>query len=739
MKNPKDIFVEECDELLAELEQALLSLEENPSDPDLINSLFRSVHTIKGSAGVFSFDHLVSFTHVVENLIDDARSDPNIINTNVIAALLKSRDHIENLVTSAINDTPLNDEITAEEQKLRETLELYIVKKSEPDAASPKKDTIEDSPPLSAVDSDFSLVDSGNWHISLRFDQDILKHGMDPVSVIRYLEKLGDIVHLFLICDDLPPVEKFDPEVCYLGIELVFNCNADKETIEATFDFVREMCVLHILPPRARVQHYADMIRMLPESSQRIGEILVASGSLTQRELEYALSVQEKMPLSPDSSKQKPLGEILVEQKSVHPEVVASALEKQSSDREKKQTKHRVLRVDADKLDKLINLVGELVIAGANSNLLVNQLGDEVLMESMSGLNHLVEEIRDQALNLRMVQIGDTFNLYKRVVRDVSKELNKDIRLIINGAETELDKTVVESLTDPLLHLVRNAMDHGIESAEERLGKGKSPQGHVYLNAYHDSGSIVVEVADDGRGLSKEKILQKAKDKGLVQDNQVLTDQEIFRLVLEAGFSTTDHVTNLSGRGVGMDVVKRNIESLRGSLDIDSSLDKGTKINLRVPLTLAIIDGFLVNVGPSYYVIPLSVVHECIEVSEETDDVDGLYGYMNLRGEVLPFLRLREFYKEQKYDSYRESIIVVKNGEQKVGFVVDELLGEFQTVIKPIGSIFEHLQGVSGATILGNGNVAVILDVPRLIDYAITKMSNKAFKHGNNDIRPPLH
>jgi len=734
MRNPKDIFVEECDELLSAMEQALLNLEENPNDPDFINDLFRSVHTIKGSAGVFSFDHLVSFAHLVENLLDDARSHPDIINTDLIATFLRCKDHIEKLVTLAVNDNVISDDTAKEEQELREILNFHIIQKDE-HQETPEPEFNPETP----IDIDNHLVNSEYWHISLRFDPDILKHGMDPASVLRYLKKFGEVIHVTTLYDDLPPINEFDPELCYLGMEIEYNSVSDKQTIESAFEFVREMCEIHILPPRARIAHYADMIKSLPEKNQRVGEILVASGCLTRKELDHALHLQNLEAANQQyTGDQKRLGEILVEQKSIHPEILDTALEKQSKEREKTLPKHRVLRVDADKLDKLINLVGELVIAGANSNLLVNQLGNEALIESMSGLNRLVENIRDQALNLRMVQIGDTFNLYKRVVRDVSKELGKDIRLVINGAETELDKTVVENLADPLLHLIRNAMDHGIESADERSLMGKTSQGHVYLNAYHDSGNIVIEVADDGRGLSKEKILQKARDKGLIQENHVLTEQEIYRLALEAGLSTADHITNLSGRGVGMDVVRRNIESLRGSLDIDSTPGKGTRVSLRVPLTLAIIDGFLVNVGPSYYVIPLSVVHECIEVSDEAESIDGLYGYMSLRGEVLPFLRLREFYQENSVEHHRESIIVVRHGDQKVGFVVDELLGEFQTVIKPIGPIFEHLHGVSGATILGSGDVAVILDVPRLIDFAVNKMTRKHHVY-SGESRHPLH
>jgi len=408
---------------------------------------------------------------------------------------------------------------------------------------------------------------------------------------------------------------------------------------------------------------------------------------------------------------------MLIEEGVVPRPVVEAAIEKQERGR---QAASKSLRIDAEKLDRLINLVGELVISGASTTLLAQRFGDQSLMESIAMMSRLVEEIRDSALRLRMVQIGETFNRFQRVVRDVSAEIGKDIALQISGADTELDKTVVEKIGDPLMHLVRNAMDHGIEPAETRLAAGKPARGTVRLNAYHDSGSIVIEVSDDGRGLNTARILEKAREKGLVAAGQALTPAEIQRLIFEPGFSTADRITNLSGRGVGMDVVKRNIEALRGTVDLSSTQGQGTIFTIRLPLTLAIIDGFLVGVGKASYVIPLDTVIECIEMSGEQRP-GGEAHYINLRGEVLPFVRLHDMFGENRRRHGRENIVVVQYGGQKAGLVVDELLGEFQTVIKPLGKIFQKLSGISGATILGSGDVAVILDVPQLIQVAATR------------------
>ncbi|MEK7207107.1 MAG: chemotaxis protein CheA, partial [Pseudomonadota bacterium] len=305
---------------------------------------------------------------------------------------------------------------------------------------------------------------------------------------------------------------------------------------------------------------------------------------------------------------------------------------------------------------------------------------------------------------------------FRRTVHDLSRELNKEIELVIDGAETELDKTVIERIGDPLMHLVRNAMDHGIEPASRRGAAGKPEKGTVRLNAFHDSGSIVIEVSDDGAGLNREKILKRALERGLVTPDQALSDKEIHNLVFEPGFSTTENVTSLSGRGVGMDVVRRNVEALRGMAEIESQEGRGTTVRMRLPLTLAIIDGFLMGVGSASYVVPLDMVVECVELDEQ-HAARGRH-YVDLRGEVLPFLRLREQFREEGQASRRENVVVVQYAGRKAGLVVDKLMGEFQTVIRPLGKIFANLQGVSGTTILGSGEVALILDVPSLIQRA---------------------
>ena len=720
-------FIMESRELLEAMEESLLGLESAPDDHDAIGAIFRAAHTIKGSGGLFGLDGIVAFTHVVENVLDRVRSGEVPINSELIALLLSCRDYIGMLVEQIATDSAAqpDQETEATGARLLDQLKAYQAGTKEP----PSVPAITPSQPQTEVlPQSGGTVESDNWHISLRFGRDVLRNGMDPLAFIRYLDNMGKIVHIVTLPDAMPFAPEMDPESCYLGFEIDFHGdNVDKAAIEGVFEFVRDDCALRILPPHSRIEEYIQLINELPEDKIRLGELLVNCGSLTRKELDEALHLQtlgaefcrEEMRAEGEAS--QPLGEILVEQRMVQPELVDAALGKQKLVKENKAQESKLIRIQADKLDQLINLVGEMVIAGAATSLLAQRTRDPALHEATSTLSRLVEEIRDSALQLRMVQIGETFSRFNRVVRDVSNEIGKDIGLAIGGAETELDKSVVEKIGDPLMHLVRNSMDHGIEKAEIRRQRGKPAKGTVHLNAYHESGSIVVEVGDDGGGLNRERILAKALEKGLVAANHTLSDQEVYGLIFEAGFSTAEAVTNLSGRGVGMDVVRRNIQALRGTVEIDSREGVGTTVKIRLPLTLAIIDGFLMGVGSASYVVPLDMVMECIELSEAERQETRESNYINLRGTVLPFIRLRDHFRERGKTSRRENIVVVQYAGQKAGLVVDELMGEFQTVIKPLGKLFGNLKGVSGSTILGSGEVALILDVPALIQRAVNK------------------
>lgn len=716
-------FIVESRELLDSMESALLRIEQTPDDVELINAIFRTAHTIKGSAGLFGLDYIVSFTHIAESVLDRVRTGELKIGTELVALLLSTGDHISALVDHTVAGGDLSAELDEESQTLIGFLGAYLTEstggatpQTAAKAAVVTAVTIPSQPIHKYTTEGGSEVETDLWHLSLRFGRDVLKDGMDPLSFIRYLGTLGTIYRIVTLLDGIPTVAEMDPESCYLGFEISFKSYADKATIESVFDFVRENSNIRILPPNSKISEYLQLIADLPEEDLRLGEILLRCGTLTQTELNVVLKFQ----LNDSNSRVRPIGEVLVEAQMVQPMVVEAALKKQKQVKDNKNTEANLIRVDADKLDELINLVGELIIAGAGASLIAQRAGISELLEVNATVSRLVEEVRDSALKLRIVQIGGTFSRFQRVVRDVSKELGKDIRLVISGEETELDKTVVEKIGDPLTHLVRNSMDHGIEPADIRLALGKPAYGTLKLNAYHDAGSIMIEVSDDGGGLNKDKILAKAIERGLVKADHVLTDNEIYNLIFEAGFSTADAVSNLSGRGVGMDVVRRNIQALRGTVDIHSEPGLGTTMRIRLPLTLAIIDGFLVGVDNASYVIPLDMVVECIELTQQDREAaqENDRNYLNLRGEVLPYLRLRDLFKTEGYAPRRENVVVVQYAGHKAGLVVDNLMGEFQTVIKPLGKMFSQVKGVGGFTILGSGEVALIMDVPRLMQQA---------------------
>lgn len=702
MREALKTFIVESLELLQEMEESLLGLEEDPEPMERINAIFRAAHTIKGSSGLFGLTHIVAFTHVVESVLDKLRDGQIAVSSELVAALLPCCDTMINLIHSVErSDNPESLRLDDECNELLNSLQFFL----NPAECKTVRTLSENAEKLESLKR--TVEASGNWHLFLQFGENCLRDGMDPLSFIRYLSKLGDIVELSTFSHLLPEADAMNPETSYLGFEIILNTEAKKETIENVFDFVRDSSQIHIQPIENRIPYYIDLIQSLPEDQIQLGELLIKTGVITKRELEEGLTQQKQALDSPESAL---IGEILVEQKTVPQQLVNAAVEKQKQIHDIKTRENQSIRVDAERLDKLIDLIGELVISTAAASLRGSQTNDVTLQEANAAVISLVEEVRDSALQLRMIPIGATFSRFQRVVRDVSKDLGKDIKLLISGADTEVDKSVVEKIGDPLMHLVRNAMDHGIESAEIRAARGKPVEGLLKLNAYHSSGNIIIEVSDDGGGLNRDKILSKAIDKGLVSASVSLSDQEIYALIFEPGFSTADQVSNLSGRGVGMDVVKRNITELRGVIEIDSQQGVGSTIRIHLPLTLAIIDGFLAGVGETTYVIPLDRVVECVELP-----ADDSHDYMELRGEVLPFIRLGQLFRKQQSIPKRQNVIVVEHLGFKAGLVVDRLMGELQTVIKPLGKLFSHVQGVGGSTILGNGEVALIIDVATLL------------------------
>lgn len=722
------VFIQEAREQLGAMEDGLLRMEQHqsgePVDADLLNAIFRAAHTIKGASGVVELHHIERFTHTLESLLDRLRNHELQPSSEMITLLLQGCDHIGSLI-AVVERGQLEEDpsLTAPGQVLAEGLRAFGQANVNGSANSTNSANTANTVPQ----QEEGASTAGQWHLSIRFGADVLKMGMEPLNFLRYLEQLGTIVGLHTLYEALPEPAQMDAEACYLGFELGLQTSASAAEIENVFAFCQDDCELHLLPPHSPRSDYLALIARLPEPQELLHRIFTALGVLgvpDDAPPAPALAVAAPTPTPTPTPAPAPIPVSAPVPAPAPTAKPATAAAPPATARPVAES--RLIRVQADKLDQLIDLVGELVIAGDSASLLARRSGHAQLVEATSVLNWLVENIRDSALQLRMVQIGETFNRFNRVVRDTAREIGKDIQLQISGADTELDKSVVEKIGDPLMHLVRNAMDHGLEPPAVRLAAGKSATGHLQLNAYHDSGNIIIEVKDDGAGINAEKVHQKALDRGLIAPGQHLSEREIANLIFEAGFSTVEAVSNLSGRGVGMDVVRRNIQALRGTVEVRSTAGQGACFTIRLPLTLAIIDGFLTAVGQASYVIPLDSVVECLELKAQ--DTRG--HMLNLRGEVLPFIRLRDFFGLPGQASGRENVVVITAGNRKAGIVVDQLLGEFQTVIKPLGQLFRHLRGIGGSTILGSGEVALILDVQALVQLAAQRDQDQSQGQG---------
>lgn len=716
LSKARSIFFDESREQCDALERALLDRDEYPATEETFNLLFRTAHTIKGSAGIFGLDALVRFAHVMENVLEQLRSGKIGLSEGLTSLLLKCNDHLRLLLDSgesdeslALQDLPQGADLLVELQAFQQ------VPKGEGIAITalglPTKHA-------HIPEADEALTASPDWHFSLRFHADIFRMGFDPLSFTHYLNRLGSVKHVKTIWRQWPELSTLDPTECFFGLELSLESSADPTRIRETFEFVQDDSFIGTLPPHAAMKEFRAVLEVLTlkfdESAATQIERWLAQDALTQDEANALRSdTQQVMGVNANA----PVATVAVAgATSAAPLPADTESTGVKLDRRKTvRGESQYVRVEAAKLDRLINRVGELVIAASGTTLLTQALKDPELLESVAGINALVESIRDDALTLRMVPVGDIFSRFPRLVRETAQLLGKEIRLEIKGAETEIDKSMVEKLSDPLMHIVRNALDHGMESPAQRQKSGKPPLGTVTLDAYHDTGAIVIEIRDDGNGINRERVLAKAKERGLVPEGRQPSDQEILQLIFLPGFSTADAVSDLSGRGVGMDVVKRGIESLRGVVEIESKQGIGTSFKLRLPLTLAIIDGFRVEVDDATLVMPLDMMYECVDMPAGAMQQHARQ--ISVRGEWLPFVSLREMFGLSPATGH-EFVVIVHSGNSRAGIVVDKLLGEVQAVIKPMGEIFTSLRGFSGSTILGNGRPALVLDIPQLIQHA---------------------
>jgi two-component system chemotaxis sensor kinase CheA len=727
-------FLSEADEQTEAMENLLLELESEPQDRELLDSLFRCAHTVKGSAGIFGLDDVVEFTHHVETLLDLMRAGKLLLNSALSTLLLECNDEIKWLVRTSTGQQPDTEHQIMHRADLIVRLRRACESEGDllPDTSGGTPTAsgwVDGAGSTSKVTADGSLAGAAasplrHWTISARFLPDTFRNGMDPLAILRYVAGMGQVVSMVCDVSRVPTLDDIDPESCYLSFVMKLDSSASREEIQDAFSFVIDDCELTLTVEATQEELLARAIEDLP-STPRLGDLLLTVGAVTPDKLSQALTTQEQGAASSSNHAKTLLGDLLQSQAGVAPEVVQAALGKQQKMRESSGAEEgRYIRVQADRLDAVINLLGELVIAGSGAMEKARESRLTDLIEINLHINRLIEEIRNGTLGLRMVPVGETFSRFRRVVRDTASSLGKEVNFEIIGGEAELDKSMVEKIADPLMHLVRNSLDHGLEPPHERLAAGKSNTGKLVLSARHEAGAILIRIEDDGRGINHEKVLQRAWSRGLVEQGVVPDGDAINMLIFEPGFSTAEQITNLSGRGVGMDVVRRNIEALRGSIKLNNFPGLGLQVDIRLPLTLAIIDGFLVGVGPSKFVLPLESVVEVVEgrgaLERERHDSasDALAERgrfcVELRGELLPVVSLRGLYALDSKAPERVSVVVVSTGDKRFGIEVDALLGQHQTVIKPLGRIFRTLRGISGSTILGNGEVALIVDVHSL-------------------------
>jgi len=728
-------FINEAQEQCDAMEALLLTLESDPGDTETLNSLFRCAHTVKGSAGIFGLDRVVDFTHHVEALLDHMRSGSVRLNRAISTLLLQCNDEIRFLVGMGF------DEAADSAQRLQQRAELVAgLRALNPSSESAIAETAPSAAPEQATQS---------WRISAQFGEDTFRNGMDPVSVCAYLQTLGRTLSVQWRLERLPALDALVHDSCYTDFVLELESSASQAELEDGFSFVADDCsyeVSLLAPQNAAGVDLDKALRAIDDIPDvpRLGDMLMSAGALSHDALGTVLRTQTELPAQ-SSGKQR-LGSLLVEQAGVPPELVDAALGKQQKMRERLGAdENRFIRVQAERLDKVINLLGELVIAGAGAGAVLGALEGadpatlqslvESLTEANHGMNRLIEEIRNSTLGLRMVPVGDTFTRFKRVVRDTAASLGKEVQFDIFGAETELDKSMVEKVADPLMHLVRNALDHGLETTAERIAAGKPAQGRLTLSASHEAGVIRLRIEDDGRGINRDKVLARAWERGLVEKGVVPSDDAINMLIFAPGFSTADQVTNLSGRGVGMDVVRSNIEALRGTLQLNSQAGRGLAVDIRLPLTLAIIDGFMVAVGQSKFVLPLDSVVEVIAGDGETNTDDAGRHCVELRGAILPVVQLQTLYALESDATAQPSIVVLQSSFGQFGVAVDTLLGQNQTVIKPLGRLFRTLRGISGSAILGSGEVALIVDVSALGQLAMERAPSAYRGQRNTRVR----
>ena len=665
--DPSEIFRQEAAELMEQLEVSLLDLDRSPHEQGLIDRAFRALHTIKGSGAMFGFDRVAALIHDFETAFDQIRKGNAQATPTLIKVALDAKDHIRFLI-----ETPDDADSTVGSRILER-----LAKATAPDTTS-----IETTAENARVTTPAVPSTTATWNLDIAFDADVLLNGSNPLLMFDELRGLGSC-KLEADWGNVPPLRDFNPHALYLTWAAEVTMDAAVTAFDEVFTFVRDDMRLDIVrkdAPSAKIEDKA-------ETSFADRPVFA-----TASEAKPALDVEGSLAKGKTSATAAPVS---------RPSAKDTA----------------TIRVPAERLDEMMDRVGELVIVQARLSQIANGgANDEGVKSVAEDIARLTSALREAVMGIRMVPIGSLFVRFRRLLHDLSLQLGKEIKMVTLGDETEMDKTMIERLADPLVHVIRNSADHGLEDAATRVAAGKSPTGCIRIVARHAGAEVLVSISDDGRGLDHRRIRQKAEDQGLIAAGASLSENEINQLIFAPGFSTAHEVSALSGRGVGMDVVKRTIEGMRGAIDVTTAQNQGTTITLRLPLTLAIIEGLLVRVAGTRYVIPLTAVEECVELSDLDDARSQGRSFLNIRGDLIPFLRLRELFTEPGQPDAFQKIVVVSTGDAQVGLVVDQIIGSHQTVIKSLSPLHADVVTFSGATILGDGAVALILDISHIVN-----------------------
>ena len=691
------IFLSEANEIVEGLENDLVLLEDNKSDEDLLNKIFRSAHTLKSSAGTVGFTTMSELNHVAENLLEKVRSGKLDVTPKMITVLLEFLDTVKLMLQNIIDgkgEADGVDNIESLKAKIKaiadgnediETVASPQPKKETPKTEEPKEEVKE----VKAEGTEKS-GSSNVFHVDMSFKATIFDNGIDPLMFLNDLKAIGTIKNLKIDYSNVPTISALeDPYTCYTQFALDLETNSTIEQVQNIFLFVIDDNDINI----SDAKNGAQEVKSSPQP-----EVAETKKEETQAE-------------APKETKQE---EAKTEQ--AKPQAPKSASVKVQAP--------STVRVDTRKLDSLMNLIGELVIAQSRIMQLTQSLDiDNGLKEAVSSMDRTSRQIQEEVMNIRMMPVGPIFNQFHRYVRDLNLELNKEVKLVLKGETTEIDKNMLEQLSDPLKHIIRNSMDHGIEKTkEERIERGKPEFGTITMSAAHQEGHVVIEVSDDGNGLNKEKIYNKAIEKGLLSKDGKYSDAEIYRTIFSPGLSTAEKITDISGRGVGMDVVRANVEKMKGKIEIKSEEGKGSTFIIKLPLTLAIIEGITFALGEQIYIMPLISIIEQMKVkNEQIKPFEGKGEMIKIRDEYLPLIRLHKVFDidTQVDDIDNGIVVVVEAGYRRCAIFVDELLDQQQVVIKSLDSAFSKHSGISGGTILGDGRIALIIDIQGLVNISL--------------------